>query len=125
MKLNILRMDKPQTLSIKDWIIRNMSTKNNIPERIIEEVVNHQFESARKAMDTMDSLEFSGFGKLLFNMGKALKKVEKQKSQISTFNTLLAGDTLTDIRRRNLEMKLASAHKNLEHLKKKINLPIE
>jgi len=115
-------MDKPISLSVKHWIIRNMSVKTMMQENLIETVVNHQFESAYVALEDPHcfSMEFSGFGKLLFNKKKALKKIEKQNSQIRTFEELLLTE-LSPIRRRNLEMKLSSAKKNLEHLKKKTN----
>ena len=115
-------MDKPISLSVKNFIIRNMSVKMMVQERLIETVVNHQFESAYVALESpgYESMEFSGFGKLLFNRKKALKKLAKQKSQIEMFEHLLLTE-LSPIRRRNMEMKLSSAKKNLEHLKKKVN----
>jgi hypothetical protein len=115
-------MDKPISLSVKHFLIRNMSVKMMLQESLIETIVNHQFESAYVALEDPQcfSMEFSGFGKLLFNKKKALKKLEKQNSQIYTFEQLLLTE-LSPIRRRNLEMKLSSAKKNLEHLKKKTN----
>ena len=115
-------MDKPVSLSVKHFLIRNMSVKMMLQESLIETIVNHQFESAYGALEDPQcfSMEFSGFGKLLFNKKKAIKKLEKQNSQIHTFEQLLLTE-LSPIRRRNLEMKLSSAKKNLEHLKNKTN----
>lgn len=115
----MLTMDKPVSLSVKHWIIRNMSVKTMTQESLIETVINHQFESAYEALDNCYSMEFSGFGKLYFNEKKAFKKLEKQESQIRTFNELLLTD-ISPIRKKNLELKLISAKKNLEHLQKKI-----
>ena len=73
-------IDKPVSLSMKAWIIRNMSVKNSIQENVIETVINHQFESALAALETCNSLEFSGFGKIFFNVNKAYKDILKNKS---------------------------------------------
>ena len=113
-------MDKPVNLSVKHWIIRNMSVKTMMQERVIETVVNHQFDSAYNALDNCYSMEFSGFGKLYFNEKKAKKKLEKYKSQMELFKKMLSSDELSPLRRRNIELKLETAKKNLEHLRKKI-----
>lgn len=114
-------MDKPVTLSVKHWIIRKMSVNNQIQENIIETIVNHQFESALIAFDTCNSLEFSGFGKFFFNRPKALKKMEKYKSQLLEFTRIIEDPSTTDIRRRNIMLKRETTIKNFEYLNKKLN----
>ena len=54
--------------------------KTLIAEKVVEEVVMHQFKSAKEATDVEHSVELAGFGKLFFNEKKAqrkLKKIEK------------------------------------------------
>lgn len=114
-------MDKPVSLSIKAWIIRNMSVRTQTQERIIETVINHQFDSAYIALDNCNSLEFSGFGKFFFNKPKALKKLEKFKSQIDEFNRIIEDVSTTEIRKRNMQMKLESTIKNFNYLNNKLN----
>jgi nucleoid DNA-binding protein len=70
-------MDKPISMSVKDYLVRTLAVKMMVSEKTIETVVNHQFQSANEAMDLNDSIEISGFGKLFFNRKKAGKKVEK------------------------------------------------
>ena len=70
-------MDKPLSMSVKDYIVRKLAVKMMISEKTIETVVNHQFQSANEAMDLNNSIEISGFGKLFFNVKKANKKMEK------------------------------------------------
>jgi len=70
-------MDKPLSMSVKDYIVRKLAVKMMISEKTIETVVNHQFQSANEAMDLNNSIEISGFGKLFFNVNKANKKMEK------------------------------------------------
>lgn len=113
-------MDKPVTLSVKSFIIRNMSTNMQVSERVLETVINHQFDSAYNALDKCKSLEFSGFGKFFFNVKKAHKKMDKFKSQIAMFNELLATE-LTATRRRNIELKLETTYKNMEYLKAQLH----
>lgn len=112
---------KPVSISVKAWIIRNMSVRTMTQESVIETVVNHQFESALRALETCNSLEFSGFGKFFFNRKKAIKKLEKHKSQIEVFNRIIADENTSPLRRRNIELKLQSVNKGFEFLNKKLN----
>ena len=114
-------MDKPVSLSMKAWIIRNMSVRIQMQESIIETVINHQFESAYVALDNGESLEFSGFGKFFFNKPKAVKKLERLKNQIAEYQHIIDSPETTDIRRRNLQLKMPSMIKSFEHLNKKLN----
>lgn len=68
-------MDKPVSISVKAWLIRQMSVRTMMQESMIETIVNHQFDSAYVAIDQGNSLEFSGFGRFIFNKPKAFKKL--------------------------------------------------
>lgn len=114
-------MDKPVSISVKAWIIRQMSVRTFIQERVIETVVNHQFDSAYEALDKCNSLEFSGFGKFFFNVKKAYRKLEKFKEQIAMFNSILDNPETTDIRKRNIALKLQTTMKNFDYLSRKLN----
>lgn len=114
-------MDKPVSISVKAWIIRNMSVKMMVQERVIETVVNHQFESAYLAMDRVKSVEFSGFGKLYFNVKRGSKKLKKFSEQIDRYNKLLENPDASEDVRRNLQMRIQSVTKNYEFLKKKMD----
>lgn len=115
-------MDKPVSISVKEWIIRNMSVKMMVSERIIEAVVNHQFSSAYEAMEKNDSIEFSGWGKLYFNRKKANYKMEKMRSQKGVFENILAMPDITERRRKSTEVKLANTNKNIEVLSSKLGI---
>ena len=60
-------MDKPISMSVKDFLIRTLAVKMMTSEKTIEAVVNHQFQSANEAMDLNSSVEIAGFGKFFFN----------------------------------------------------------
>ena len=113
-------MDKPTTMPIKDWLIRNMSTKLSIPERTIEEVVNHQFESAHKALITCYTLEFSGFVKFYFNKKKAIKKLAEQKEYERVYREQSMDSSLTPQKRHMAGLKLLTVINNIELLKAKL-----
>jgi len=113
-------MDKPISLSVKDFLIRKMSIKLNTPEKVIEAVVNHQFQSATLAFADQKSVELSGFGKFLFNEKKAHKLMEKYLSQKEAFERYSQDECQSETRRRNASLKLASAISNIEHLKPKL-----
>jgi hypothetical protein len=45
-------MDKPISMSVKDYLIRTLAVKMMMSEKVLETVINHQFQSANQAMDT-------------------------------------------------------------------------
>lgn len=114
-------MDKPRSLSVKDFLIRKMSIKFNTPEKVIESVVNHQFQSATLAFNDQKSVELSGFGKFLFNEKKAVKKMETMLIQKQVLEQTIIDETATDRKRKAAEVKLESLLQAIEILKPKID----
>lgn len=117
---------KPHSMHIKDYLIKKIAVNKviedkMISERIIHKVILHQFDSANEAINKYNSVEFSGFGKFMFNMSKAIKKMEKIESIIAYFSRMLEDETISPTVRRNAEMKLASAIDTRIKLKPKIN----
>ena len=55
--------------------MRVLAVKLMIPEKTLDAVISHQFQSANEAMLANKSIEISGFGKLHFNQKKAEKKM--------------------------------------------------
>jgi hypothetical protein len=116
-------MDKPISMSVKDYLVRTLAVKMMISEKMIETVINHQFQSANEAMDTNNSIEISGFGKFYFNTKKAIKRLvflEKKRDDLQ--NIVDSPETK--------EAKLTKAHtylKNviidIEYIKSKTNEP--
>lgn len=114
-------MDKPRSLSIKEYIIRKMSIKMNTAEKILEAVVNHQFQSATLAFADQKSVELSGFGKFLFNEKKAVKKMEKMMIQKQVLEETIIDETVTDRKKKSAQIKLESLLVAIEILKPKID----
>lgn len=111
---------KPQSMSVKDWIIRKLAPKMLMNEKTIEAVVNHQFQGANEALSKYKSLEISGFGKLIFNDKKAAKTMAKYESQKALFEKMLQQEGLTDKKKHSLELKLQTALDGIRDLKPKI-----
>ena len=113
-------MDKPKSLSVKDFLIRKMSIKMNTAEKVIDAVITHQFQSATQAPNTSKSLGISGFGKFLFNDKKAVAKMAKLEGQKKTLEEQVDNETLTEQKRRSAKLKLDSVLLAIEMLKPKI-----
>lgn len=113
-------MDKPKSLSVKEFLIRKMSIKMNTAEKIIDAVITHQFQSATQALNTSKSLEISGFGKFLFNDKKAVAKMAKLEAQKQVLEAQVNSETLTEQRKKSAKLKLDSVLLAIEMLKPKI-----
>lgn len=113
-------MDKPISLSMKDYIIRTQAVKMMIPEKVIEAVINHQFNSANDAMKFHNTVEISGFGKFVFNYKKAQKKMEKMLSQQKLFQSRIDNPNLSEQRRATETVKLNNVIHNINVLKPKL-----
>jgi nucleoid DNA-binding protein len=114
-------MEKPISLSVKNFLIRKMASDMMIPERTIEAIVNHQFNSALDALLTNNSVELSGFGKFTFNKRKALKAMEKLKSQERVFTAILNDNSLQKEKRHSTEIKLQNVQSSIKFLSPRIN----
>lgn len=110
------------SMSVKDYLIRRMSVRLNIPAKTIEAVVNHQMEEINKAIqaDNIFSVEMSGFGRFIFNHKKAQKKWEKHISKEKLFSSFLEDPNLTDKQRNSYRLKLESTKHWLDRIKPKL-----
>jgi hypothetical protein len=114
-------MEKPMSMPLKEYLIKRLSLKLNISERIIDIVITDQFTSAFRATSTHNSIELSGLGKFVFNMPKAQRYMNKYLSQISLFTTQLSSPTITERESKALTLKIGTATKNIDHLKPKLD----
>lgn len=114
-------MEKPQSMSIKEWIIKRMSLNMVISEKIIDQVVTHQFDSANDALNTNDTLEISGFGKFLFNKKKAQLHYNKLLQIRQAYENTLNDESITDKKRHSTELRMITVLNDIKILKPKIN----
>ena len=113
-------MNKPNTMSVKEFIIKRMALSLVTSEKVIDQVIVHQFSEANAAMSNNESLELSGFGKLLFNKKKAYKKMEKFMSQKALFEAMIQNPDTSEQRRHAAKLKLNTVLNNIDVLKPKI-----
>jgi hypothetical protein len=113
-------MDKPISLSVKDFIIRKMAVKLMMSEKTIDDVINHQFNSANEALKYNNSVEISGFGKFLFNQKKAIKRLNVLLSKEELYNSVILTCT-TEERKASIQLKLNTIKTEIEILKTRTN----
>lgn len=110
-------MDKPVSMSVKDFLIRTLAVKMMVSEKTLETVINHQFQSANEAMDLNNSIEISGFGKFFFNSKKCVKRIEKLNAKKGAMERIIADPETTEQKRKSSEVTLAQTIKTIETLK--------
>ena len=113
-------MDKPISMSVKDYLIRTLAVKMLTSEKTIEAVVNHQFQSANEAMDTNNSLEISGFGKFYFNDKKAKKRLADLCAKRDAMAKIVADESLSEQRRNRSKVTLEKTEVSINLLKPKV-----
>ena len=113
-------MDKPISMSVKDYLVRTLAVKMMISEKTIETVVNHQFQSANEAMDTNNSLEISGFGKFYFNEKKAKKRLTELCTKRDAMAKYAADESLPEQRRNRSKVTLEKTEASINLLKPKV-----
>lgn len=114
-------MDKPISLSMKDWLIRKLAPKLLVSEKTIEAVINHQFQSANEALAQNKTVEISGFGKFIFNDKKAVKKMETYEKIEKALVNIIANPQTGDAKRASAHVKLEGTRNNIRILKPRIN----
>lgn len=110
-------MDKPISMSVKNFLIRKLSVDMMIPEKTIEAVVNHQFSKILDIMQENDSIEISGLGKFVFLPKKAQRYMNKWLRQKEEYEGYLADENITEEERKQLSLRLEAIISNIEYLK--------
>jgi nucleoid DNA-binding protein len=112
-------MDKPISMSVKDYLIRTLAVKMLTSEKTIETVINHQFQSANEAMDLNNSLEISGFGKFYFNEKKATKRLGQLNAKKQAMEKIISDETTSEQKRRSSQVTLDKTEALINLLKTK------
>lgn len=114
-------MDKPKSLTMREYLVRTLAPKLMVSEKVIDAVVAHQFQEANSALYTNDTVEISGFGKFIFNTKKAHKTMELYYSKDRKFKEILQNPNISEARRNSVENKLRNNDAAIEQLKSKLN----
>ena len=113
-------MNKPNTMSVKEFIIKRMSISLVVSEKMIDQVVQHQFDSANDALNTNDTVEISGFGKFFFNTKKANTHYNKLLEMKQAYENILADPLTTEKSRHSTEQRMITVLSDIKMLKPKI-----
>jgi nucleoid DNA-binding protein len=113
-------MDKPISMSVKDYLIRTLAVKMMMSEKVLETVINHQFQSANQAMDTNNSVEISGFGKFYFNEKKAKKRLISLEGKKKLMERYIEDPNVSDQKRHASKVTLEKTEALINLLKSKI-----
>jgi len=116
-------MEKPMSMSVKEWIIKRMAISMVISEKTLDAVVTHQFDSANDALNVNKSVEISGFGKFYFNDKKALAQYNKLLAIKKAYENMLADENITEVKRNAVQLKVQIVESSIKTLKPKINEP--
>jgi len=109
------------SMSVKEWLIKNMSINMVISEKVINAVIVHQFDSANDALNVNKSVEISGFGKFYFNDKKAITQYKKLLAIKAAYEKMLLDENITATKKNAVELKLQIVESSIKTLKPKIN----
>ena len=113
-------MDKPVSLTMREYLVRTLAPKLLVSEKVIDTVVAFQFSEANAALLSNDSVEISGFGKMVFNKKKALKKMEKWQMQKAFYEEIINNPETSEQKRQTTQVRLKNLLHNIEVLKPKL-----
>lgn len=116
--------NKPISMSMKDYLIRVQSVKAMMSEKVIEAVVNHQFQSASLAMRTNNSIELSGFGKFYFNTKKAIKRLASLERKRDDLQNIVNSPETKEAKLTKAHTYLKNVLLDIEYIKSKTNEPV-
>ena len=115
--------NKPNSMSMKDYLIRVQSVKAMTSEKVIEAVINHQFQSASLAMRTNNSVELSGFGKFYFNTKKAIKRLVFLETKKLSLENIIDSPEASEAKLIKAHTYLKNVITDIEYIKSKTNEP--
>ena len=81
---------KPNSMSHRDWFVKQLAKSLNINIDIIDEVIKHQFESVVSATQKNKSVEISGWGTLKWNDKAAQRRLDSMDGQIRAIRNKIA-----------------------------------
>lgn len=114
-------MNKPASMSHKEWFIKRLALQLVISEQVVNAVVNNQFDTANEALVENNSVELSGFGKFVFNIARGNKRMVKYESMKAMYEGMLADENITPSMKNKTEKRLDTVLNNIKALKDKLS----
>lgn len=115
-----MHSDKPISLSVRDYIVRRLSSRMRISEADISAVIVHQYSTGNSSTRTNNEIEFSGLGKFMFSPKKALFRAKKLLSIKEKILFLRQKDILPS-KIEEYNKKLESLDEELKYIETKTN----
>ena len=100
--------------------MKKMAVGLVVSERVISQVITHQFNSAEDATKNNNSIEISGFGKFIFNRSKAERHVARLEKIKKLYEQQLAENTLPAKKLDVIKSKLSNLNLTLNSIKPKL-----
>lgn len=107
-------------MTLKEYLVKKLSQKLNVSERVIDTIITNQFQSAFQATSHHNTIELSGFGKFTFNQTKAHKMMSKYNILSEQYQAIISDPTSSPEQVRINQLRLNTILKNIEHLKPKL-----
>lgn len=114
-------MDKPKSLTMREYLARTLAVKMMMSEKVIDQVIAHQFQEANSALHWNDSVEISGFGKFIFNKKKAQKMMDVYIANDKRYKELLQNPDISEAKRTSVLNKMRNNDIAISQLKLKLN----
>ena len=112
--------DKPITMPLRDFLIKNIALSKGIPSSVIEAIISHQFDSANAATYVHKSLEISGFGRFVFSDKKAQYQMDRYGVMEECLKAQLQTPGLSDKEIALINEKLEGNKKNANELRRRL-----
>ena len=114
-------MDKPISMSVKDYLVRTLAVKILTSEKIVETVIDHQFQSANEAMDLNNSVEIAGFGKFFFNNKKAITRLKSLEVKLIALTNILNDVNSSEKKKHSASVTIEKTIAQIKSLKERTN----
>ena len=102
---------------LKQIAIRKMVVDLAIDEKIIEQVLIHAFNGAKKAFHSNNSIEISGFGKYIVSPRQVLNERQKITDKFAKWGKQLEDPNTDDMMRKNRILWTERAQEDLDLIK--------
>jgi len=115
-------MKRSKKLTLTEKIVKKLSREKIISEKVITQVVMHQFNSANDALKNNNTVEISGFGKFTFNLRKANVRLEKLKKFKSDYEEQVEKGLIKEPKREAwIKNKISTLNLTINSLSSKLN----
>lgn len=109
-------MEKPETMTVKEWLIKSLSISLKKDEAIVKAIISYQFEGINNALsDDNKSVEIAGFGKFLFNVNKANRELTHNIKSNERDSEILK-ETLSEAKRNKILDIIAFRNKQTAYI---------